>query len=97
MFHLCPSPAVADDEGQDISLKVLTSSWQGKDPQSNNFHLNVLKLTLFLAISVKMSCGRDVEMEPLQLPASFCLISLQHQEAPGAVGTQKALGLILQE
>lgn len=72
-------------------------SWQDKDPQSDNFHPNVLKPALFPSISVKMSCGRDVEMEPLQLPGSLCLISLQHQAAPRTVGTQQAPGLILQE
>lgn len=97
--HLCPCPAVADGEGQDICTEGALGRAHGKDkdPQSDNFHPNVLKPTLFPAISVKMSCGRDVEMEPLQLPGSLCLISLQHQEAPRAVGTQQAPGLILQE
>lgn len=84
-MFLTPVPAqqLLMVRGQDISPKGPTPPWQDKDPQSNNFHLNVLKLTLFLSMSVKMSCRRDVEMEPLQLPGSLCLISFQHQKLPG--------------
>lgn len=48
-MFLTPVPAqqLLMVRGQDISPKGPTPPWQDKDPQSNNFHLNVLKPILF--------------------------------------------------